>query len=135
NDRRKRCWLAGRELREALAIERDSRGLQTPHQHAVGPAVLAPGGIDADDPQAAIVALLLLAARISVDAGLVGRLLHELVKLALPLEVALGETREFLPFGATNRSTLDARHDALFRRSGTNACWIWAAIGVYDSGN
>ena len=67
-------------------------------KHAVGQAVFAGGGVDAHDPQAAVVALLALAADVCVDARLFGRLSHELVKLALVLEVALGEFESFLRF-------------------------------------
>ena len=107
--------LARGELGEPLAVELDAGGLEAAHEHAVGEAVLARGGVDADDPQAAEVALLALAADVGVDARLVGRLLRELVELALVLEVALGELAELLALVAANRSTFDARHDCSVR--------------------
>ena len=132
DERRKRGGLARGELGEALAIERDAGRLEPVHQHAVGHAVLARGGVDADDPQAAVVALLPLAADVGVDARLLGRLLHELVKLALVLEVALGELGELLALGATDDSTLDARHDCSLRRSGAIDVDLARAHGSAD---
>src|SRR5690606_40713812 len=85
-------------------------GPEPVHEHAVGGAVLARRGVDADDPETAEVALLVLAADIGVDACLLGGLPHELVELALVLEVALGELGELLALLTTNDSTLDARH-------------------------
>src|SRR5688572_33182598 len=60
--------FAGGEFGEALAIELDARVLQAEHELAVGESVLARGGVDAHDPQAAIVALLPLAPDVRIDA-------------------------------------------------------------------
>src|SRR5262245_24952901 len=106
DERRKRRGFARSELRKALAIELDAGRFQSVHQHAVRDAVFAGGGVDADDPQAAVVALLLLASDVGVDSRLLGRFLHELVELALVLEVALCEVCQLLSLGATNYSTL-----------------------------
>src|SRR5688572_25352629 len=108
---RKRRGLTRREFREALAIELDAGVLEAEHELAVGDAVLARRGVDADDPQAAVIALLELAAGVRVDARFFGRLFHELVKLALVLEIALGELRELLALLTTDDTTFDARHD------------------------
>ena len=54
----KAAGLDDRQLREALAIERHARVLQPADQLAVGEAVLARGGVDADDPQPPEIALL-----------------------------------------------------------------------------
>src|SRR5918999_930426 len=48
--------------------EFDARVLQSEHELAVRQSVLAGGGVDADDPEAAIVALLPLAPDIRIDA-------------------------------------------------------------------
>src|SRR5688572_6455094 len=103
--------LARRQLRQALAIELDAGGLQSEHELAVRHAVLARRGVDADDPQPAVIALLALAAGVRIDARFFGRLLHELVELALVLEVALGEFRELLTLLTADYATFDARHD------------------------
>src|SRR5688572_32059795 len=99
------------ELGQALAIELDAGVLQPEHELAVGETVLARGGIDAHDPQAAIVALLPLAPDVRIDARFLGRLFHELIELALVLEIALGELGELLPLLTAYDAAFDAWHD------------------------
>src|SRR6186997_268991 len=78
--------LAHREVGEHLAIDVDLRGLQTGHEPRVAHLVLATGRVDADDPQAAELALL----RAAVAVGVPERVLNLLVCLA---EVAAAGTR------------------------------------------
>src|SRR5687768_7876119 len=107
----KRRRFAGGEVGEALAIELDARILQAEHELAVGESVLSRGGVDAHDPQAAIVALLPFAPDVRIDARFLGRLFHELVQLALVLEVPLGELGELLPLLTAYDAAFDAWHD------------------------
>ena len=88
--RRERRRAGDRQLREALAIERDAGVLQAVDQLAVGQAVLARRGVDADDPQAAEVALLAAAADEGVLERGVDRFLRGAIQLALVGVVALG---------------------------------------------
>jgi hypothetical protein len=60
-------------MREALADKPDPLGLQATDQLAVGRPVQPCGGVDAHDPQAAEVALVLLAVAVGVRTGVVHR--------------------------------------------------------------
>src|SRR5437870_3232973 len=71
------------ELRLALAIEGDARVFQTADERAVGEAVLARGGVDPYNPQAAKIALLPATADESVFEGRVDRLFRGTIELAL----------------------------------------------------
>src|SRR5262249_9421504 len=70
----------------------------------------AGGGVDADDPEPAEVALLLAPADVGEVARAVDGLLGRPVELALGEEVALGEGEDLLAPLAALASTLDSRH-------------------------
>src|SRR5215207_9504313 len=57
-EHRERLRLAGGEVGEHLPVERHASDLEALDEGAVRQAVLARGGVDADDPQPAEVALL-----------------------------------------------------------------------------
>src|SRR5882762_4982482 len=94
-----RCRHEGREcrgvlhgnIREHLAVESDTRGLEAVNQLAVGQAVQAGGGADALNPQAAVLAFLDAAVALGVTIGAIGGFLCGLV------ELALGEEKAFCP--------------------------------------
>src|SRR3954447_11118513 len=65
-DAGKRGRIANRDVSQDLAIESDACQLQPVDQLAVGQAVLASSGVQADDPQRAHLALTLLTADIRV---------------------------------------------------------------------
>src|SRR5260370_6416766 len=92
--------IEDREIGEHLAVERHPGGLQAMNQLAVGQAVLARGGADALNPQAAILALFYaaIAERIAVRA--IGCLLRGLVQLALGWQKAFRALDVLLSAGA-----------------------------------
>src|SRR6185437_12758485 len=93
---RKRRRAGNCQLREALAIERDAGVLQAVDHLAVGQAVLARRGVDADDPQTAEVALLAAAADEGVLERGVDRFFRGAIQLALIGVIALRELQQFL---------------------------------------
>src|SRR5688500_11202944 len=95
---------------EHLAVDRDACRLESPHQLRVAESVLARRGVDPDDPQPAIIALLLLAADERVLAGGVDRLFGGAIQLALGLVEALGARQQLFTLGAPDRSSLYPWH-------------------------
>src|SRR3954466_10736756 len=95
--------VANGDVGQHLAVELDLRELQTVHELAVGKAFLARGGVDALDPQAAELALAVLAVAVGVGARLEELLLCALVARVLLAAVALGPLQ--------NRPALLARVD------------------------
>jgi hypothetical protein len=83
-------------IREHLAIDPDAGGLQAVNELAVGQAILASGGTDALDPQAAILALLHAAIALCIAIRAIGGLLSGLVELALGEEEAFGTFKVLL---------------------------------------
>src|SRR3954468_16224836 len=73
-DAGKRGRIANRDVSQDLAIESDACQLEPVDQLAVGQAVLASSGVQADDPQRAHLALALLSADIRVGHGVKQRL-------------------------------------------------------------
>src|SRR5688572_3921215 len=109
-DRGKRLGLGGREARQHLAIEAAAGGFQSAHHLRVGQTVLAGAGVDADNPEAPEIALLVL----PPDVGVLGRRINRFLRLAIQL--ALGLVKPFrtleqlLALGATNGPSFDSRH-------------------------
>src|SRR5687767_2289110 len=85
-----RLGVADGDVREHLAVELDAGLLEAVHELAVAHALLAGGGVDADDPQPPEVTLLVAAVavrvRIRLEQGLLGPLV---AGVRLPAE-ALG---------------------------------------------
>ena len=77
---------------------------------AVREAVFAGGGVDADDPQPAEVALLAAAADERVLERGVDRFFRGAIQLALVGVVALRQPEQLLALGAANRSSFYTRH-------------------------
>src|SRR4051794_26265169 len=65
-----RLGIANGDVRQDLAVELDLGQPQSVHQLAVGHALAARGGVDADDPKAPEVALLVAAIAVGVAVGL-----------------------------------------------------------------
>src|SRR3954466_407810 len=82
--------VAHGDVGQHLAVELDLRKLQAVHELAVGEALLARRGVDALDPQAAELALAVLAVAVGVGARLEELLLRALVARVLLAAVALG---------------------------------------------
>src|SRR3954469_17966348 len=95
--------VADGDVGQHLAVELDLRELQAVHELAVRQALLARGGVDALDPQAAELALAVLAVAVRVGARLEQLLLGALVARVLLAAVALGPLK--------NRPALLARVD------------------------
>src|SRR6185295_2403845 len=85
-----RLGVADGHVRQHLAVELDAGGLQAVHELAVRHALLAGGGVDPDDPQAAEVALLVAAVAIGVRVRLDERFLGALVARMRLTAEALG---------------------------------------------
>src|SRR5215470_1005310 len=85
------------ELGQDLAVERDAGLLEPGHEDRVGEAELAARGVDANDPERARAALLLLAAPVGEGPGAQHRLGGCAVELAAPAEIALRLLENFLP--------------------------------------
>ena len=109
-ERRERGGARDGELRQALAIERDAGVLQAVDELPVGEAVLARGGVDADDPQPAEIALLAAAADERVLERGVDRLFRGAIQLALVGVIALRQAKQLLALGPTNCSSFYTRH-------------------------
>src|SRR5213596_1829377 len=75
-DRRERGRVAHCEVGEHLAVELDFGLVAAGYELVVGKALLPRCGVDADDPEAAEDALLLLAVAVRVDIGVEDRLLR-----------------------------------------------------------
>src|SRR5208283_72740 len=77
-------------IREHLTVNRNTRSFQTVNQLTVGDAILASGGADTLNPQAAILALFHAAIAFCVAIRTIGGFLCRLVELALGEKEALG---------------------------------------------
>src|SRR3954452_6012588 len=107
-----RLGVAHGDVGEDLAIQLDAGQLEAVHERAVAHAVLARGGVDAGDPQAAEVALAVAAVAIRVgvrlDEGFLGALV---VRLRLAAE-ALGQRERRPALLLRVDGALDASHGA-----------------------
>src|SRR4029079_15294908 len=95
---------------------RAAGGLQAANQLRVGDPVLARGGVDSYHPQAAEVALLVLAADVGVLGGGIDRLFRGAIELALGLVEAFRTCQQLLALGAADGSSLYAWHVFLLAR-------------------
>src|ERR1700722_14844448 len=98
------------ELRQALAIQRHPRVLQTADELPVVQSVLPGGRVDADDPEAAEIPLLAAPADERIFERRVDRLLGCPVELALVGEISLRQAKQLLALGAADRSPFYSRH-------------------------
>src|SRR5919204_839098 len=85
-----RLGIADCDVRQDLAVELDLRQAQTVHELAVRHALAARRGVDARDPEAAEVALLVAPVAVGVAVGLEQRLLGALVARMRLAAEALG---------------------------------------------
>src|SRR5512138_1742226 len=109
------------DVRQHLAVQGDA-GLEQPvHETAVAQTVEAGRGVDADDPQRAEIALLLLAVDVGVLLGLDDRLLGDAEDLAPGVVIALGTAEDLLVAAARLYTTLDSCHCSALLRD-TEAC-------------
>src|SRR6187397_1369709 len=104
------------QVREALAIEADTGGLETVDELAVAQSVQPRGRVDAHDPHAAEIALLAAAAGVGIVQRLVDGLLGGLIQLALGGVEPLRALQQFLALGASNGSSLYAGHLQLLQK-------------------
>ena len=81
------------QFAEGLAVEGDVGGLHAGHKRAVLQPLGAHGRIDADDPQAAEVALLALAVLVRIHAGTREGILGVAIQFGLIAKVTLGFTQ------------------------------------------
>ena len=94
---RERRGVARRDIGQDFPVEQNSQLLQPVDELAIGKVVEPCRGADADDPEAAEIALALAPTAISKAARAVRGLLHEFVELAFTEEVAFGLLGELLP--------------------------------------
>src|SRR6185312_16815 len=109
-DHAKRLDVVHGDVGQDLAVHRDTGLAQAIDQAAVGQAEHARGGVDADDPQRAELALALLAADIRVLTGLDDGLVGNAEDLATGVVVALGTTDDFLVTTTGGNATLYTSH-------------------------
>src|SRR3954452_2331701 len=102
--------VADGDVGQHLAVELDLSQAQAVHQLAVAHALLARGGVDPLDPQAAELALTVLAVTVRVGAGLEQLLLRALVARVLLAAVALGPLERRAALLARVYGSLDAAH-------------------------
>src|SRR2546428_420831 len=87
-----------------------SRAAQSVHEAAVRELVQPRGGVDADDPEAAEVALLAAAVPVGVLLRPLDRLLRRLPELGAPAEVPLGELHHLVLALQARNVAFDAGH-------------------------
>src|SRR5436305_8066724 len=93
-----------------LAVEQRAGGVEAGDQAAVVEPVETGGGVDADDPQAAQLPLLLPPVAVGVDARLVHGLLGDAVGVRLGSPEAAGELEDLLAFLQALVAALDTSH-------------------------
>src|SRR6185503_18408504 len=106
-----------RQRRQHLAVDLDRRGLQPGHEPAVRQPVRARGRVDADDPEAAELPLLLLAVPVGIGETALDRLASLAIGLAPSTDVPLRRLHRLLVPAACLRAAFRARHAVLLRRS------------------
>src|SRR5215210_6931367 len=102
--------VAHGDVGQHLAVQLDAGQLQAVHERAVAHALLAGGGVDAGDPQAAEVALAVAPVAIGVGVGLHDRLLGPLVVRAGLAAEALRALEGRAALLAGVDGALDPRH-------------------------
>src|SRR5207245_7641398 len=107
---RKRRRVTRRHIGEHLAVELHAQRLQAVNKLAVGKLMSARRRADANDPEAAKVALAPATVAVGEAACAVRGLLHGSIELALVEEGSLGELGELLALRAAYRAALDSRH-------------------------
>src|SRR3990172_2690953 len=94
-------WIGYGDLGQHLAVDVNAVLFEGIHQLAIGNSVLAGGGVDARDPQAAQVALFVAAIAIGIEQALQLGFVGALVKLGARAELALGDLEDcFVPLAA-----------------------------------
>src|SRR5688572_20313012 len=109
-DERERRGILHREIREDLAIDFDAGSLHALDEGAVAHPIEARGGVDADDPESAEIALLRLAIPVRVDPTALDGLLRGLPELGTATEGALRRLHDLLLALETRDVRLDAWH-------------------------
>src|SRR6478736_2373207 len=115
--------VADGDVGQHLAVELDAGQLEPVDEHAVAHAVLAGGRVDADDPQAAEVALAVAAVAVGVGVGLHDRFLGPLVVGVRLSAEALGPLERGAALLARVDGALDAGHlptPSIFLMRGTS---------------
>src|SRR5687768_8545858 len=98
------------EVREGLAVELDTGALEPVDHPAVAEAVETGGGVYADDPQFAKVALPVLAVLVRVAQGMEHAFVGPAEQaVALPA-MALGKLEDFLMAAMGGNASLDTTH-------------------------
>ena len=92
-----RSRFIGGDVGEHLAVQVDAGAPEPADELRVADAIVAAAGVDADDEQAAELALLAAATDIRVTEGLFDGLLGCAVQLALIEEIPFGESKGFAP--------------------------------------
>src|SRR5215217_2355817 len=95
-NRGERFRLPHREVGEHLAIDLDAGGVQSVDEHAVRHVVLPRRGVDTHDPEAAEIALLVLAVAIRVAPAALHGFLRGLPELAASAKGSLGGLHHLL---------------------------------------
>src|SRR5690625_1325656 len=120
-DGAKRLDVVHGQVGQHTTINLDAGLVQAVDQAAVAQVELARGRVDAHDPQAAELALLLLAADVGVLVGLDDRLLGDAINLAAGVVITLRAADDFLVTTACVNATFDSCHGSVLLRR-TAAC-------------
>src|ERR1017187_1146191 len=110
DDVREPLRILHRDLREDLAVHVGAGLLQARHELAVAEIMQARGRVDADDPETAELALLLLAVARRIDERPLDLQLGDAEAIVLGAVIALRELQDSFPAILPLGSTLDARH-------------------------
>ena len=100
----------GRSLGEHLAIHLDRGELQAVHEGGIVHAVGLAAGADTGDPKLTELALLLLAADVSIAQGLHDRLIGHLEVLGLAAPVTLGHAEDLISSLARHHRAFNSSH-------------------------
>src|ERR1700730_11235151 len=122
-DGRKGRHVMDRKIREDLAIDGETRFIQTVDQRAIGHSAQTRRRVDASDPQRAELTLLFAPAAIGVLTGLDDRLLGGAEDFAPGIEIALRFLENFLVPTSRDDTAFNSCHVCLliFRRAATIA--------------
>src|ERR1700733_12431104 len=94
DERSEGCGVVHREIGQDLAVQLHSRGLEAVNELRVADAVHLGGGVDAHDPQRAVLPLLLLAAAVGELQSALDGFLRRLVELGFCEEVTAGALQD-----------------------------------------
>src|SRR5271156_2520334 len=107
---RKSCCILNRQIGQNLAVELHAGLLQSADELVVVQSIQAGGGADAHDPDRAVLALFLLAARVGKLQRAVDGFFRRAVEFGFSKEVSTGAFKNLFALGAAFGSAFYTRH-------------------------